>query len=433
MMKTTGNRIPRTSGLLLWLAIPGLVLSGCGNRPPETPTPSPSANISQSAAPSATPTPETSVAPSGTPSATAPESGAPTSGPASATSQAPGSAQALLAGMDLEEKVGQVLMAGFPATGSSAQDRRNIADHSIGNVFLKGRSSAGTGATGAIVDRVKTTIAQSQSVDVAPWVATDQEGGLVQVLKGPGFAKIPSGKVQGTWSAGTLKENATTWGQELAAAGINVNLAPVADTVPGASFAPSNAPIGFFGRQYGYTPAAVAAGSGAFSDGMKAAGVEPVVKHFPGLGRVTKNTDVAKNVTDTQTTRNDPYLEPFRDAIDEGNRWVMVSNAYYSKIDPRNIAPFSDTIMRGMLRQDLGFTGIVISDDMCDAVQLSPWSLGARAINFFEAGGTMLLCVESSKTATMAQALQSKASQDPAFAQLIDEAALRVLETKVKD
>ena len=332
--------------------------------------------------------------------------------------------------MNLEEKVGQVLMTGFPATGSSAQDRENIAEHSLGNVFLKGRSTEGLEATKTAVDRVKKTIAKTQAVEVSPYVATDQEGGLVQVLKGSGFESMPSAKVQGTWGPAELKAKAATWGNELAGAGINVNLAPVADTVPSAAFAPSNAPIGHFGRQFGFTPQAVSTSSMAFSEGMLAAGVEPVVKHFPGLGRVTKNTDVASDVTDTNTTRNDDYLQPFRDAIEAGNQWVMVSNAYYSKIDAENIAPFSGTIMRDMLRSDLGFEGIIVSDDVCEANQLSPWGLGDRALRFFEAGGTMLLCVDSGKTATMADALVKKAMKDPEFARLIDQAALIVLETK---
>ena len=109
----------------------------------------------------------------------------------------------------------------------------------------------------------------------------------------------------------------------------------------------------------------------------------------------------------------------------------MISNAYYSKIDPKNIAPFSSTIMRGMLRDDLGFTGLIITDDVCDATQLSPWSLATRATEFFEAGGTVLLCVESSKTAIIAKALNAKVAQDPALAKLVDAAALKVLESKL--
>lgn len=404
-MKTLSKTVSKKYGAMLWLAIPCLLISGCSSSPAPQ----------QASGPASTTPAQTQVPGPGT------QSPAPTE---------PSNAQALLARMSLEEKVGQVLMTGFPATGSSAQDRAIIAEHSLGNVFLKGRSTEGVEATKGEVDRVKKAIAKSLDVAVAPYVATDQEGGLVQVLKGSGFDSMPAAKVQGTWDPAELQAKATTWGKELAGAGINVNLAPVADTVPSAALAPSNAPIGHFGRQFGFTPQAVSASSMAFSEGMLAAGVEPVVKHFPGLGRVTKNTDVASDVTDTKTTRQDAYLQPFRDAVDAGNQWVMVSNAYYSKIDPENIAPFSGTIMRDMLRGDLGFEGIIVSDDVCEANQLSPWGLGERALRFFEAGGTMLLCVDSGKTATMADALVKKAVKDPEFARQIDQAALTVLETK---
>lgn len=411
--------VSKKHGVMLLLAIPCLLISGCTSSTPPEQASSPASTPGQTLAPEPGSQPP---APTGS-SKPASESGA-------GETQESGNAQALLARMSLEEKIGQVLMTGFPATGSSAQDRDIIAEHSLGNVFLKGRSTEGLEATKAEVDRVKKTIAKSQDVAVAPYVATDQEGGLVQVLKGSGFDSMPAAKVQGTWAPSELKAKATTWGKELAGAGINVNLAPVADTVPSAAFAPSNGPIGHFGRQFGFTPQAVSASSMAFSEGMLAAGVDPVVKHFPGLGRVTKNTDVASNVTDTKTTRQDDYLQPFRNAIQAGNQWVMVSNAYYSKIDAENIAPFSETIMRDMLRSDLGFEGIVVSDDVCEANQLSPWGLGERALRFFEAGGTMLLCVDSGKTATMADALAKKAMKDPEFAKQIDQAALTVLKTK---
>ena len=332
--------------------------------------------------------------------------------------------------MSLKERIGQVLMVGIPATGSSAADRSVMADHELGNFFLKGRSNIGTEATAAAVERVESTISKSLSVDVDAFVATDQEGGSVQVMRGSGFSSLPAALTQGGWASGTLRERATGWGKELARAGVNVNLAPVADTVASASFAPSNGPIGYWKREYGYDPQTVSAASRAFSAGMLAAGVDPVIKHFPGLGRVTKNTDTAKNVTDTKTTRHDAYLKPFSDGISAGNDWVMVSNAYYSKIDAKNIAPFSSTIMRGMLREDLGFNGIIVSDDMCDAVQLSPWGHGARALRFFEAGGTMMLCVDAGKMPAIASALHAKASKDPAFAGIIDSAALHVLRVK---
>ena len=412
------------------LVLPIVVLAGCAPTPAPPP---PSATTSSAPAPSVTSAPSSSpssasqspsVAPSHKPGATPTHSTKP--GPTAP----PSPAEKTLAAMSLKERIGQLLMVGVPATGSSAADRSTISTHELGNFFLKGRSSAGTAGTASAVQRVESTISKSLSVDVGAFVATDQEGGYVQVLKGSGFSTLPTALVQGSWATATLRGRAESWGRQLAAAGVNVNLAPVADTVPSASFAPSNAPIGYWKREYGYNPATVSAATRAFSSGMLAAGVAPVIKHFPGLGRVTKNTDISRNVTDTKTTRHDSYLKPFKDGIAAGNDWVMVSNAYYSRIDAKNIAPFSSTIMRSMLREDLGFNGIIVSDDMCDAEQLAPWGLGTRALRFFEAGGTMMLCVDAPKMPAIANALYAKASKDPAFARLIDSAALHVLRVK---
>lgn len=410
------------------LVLPGMVLAGCAPTPAPAPT-----QTSGTPAPSVSPAPPSipssaSQSPSVTPSHEHSATTTHSAKPAPTAQQGP--AEKTLAAMNLKERIGQVLMVGVPATGSSAADRSTIATHELGNFFLKGRSSAGTAGTSSAVQRVESTISKALSVDVDAFVATDQEGGYVQVLKGSGFSTLPTALVQGGWATATLRERAEGWGRQLATAGINVNLAPVADTVPSASFAPSNAPIGYWKREYGYDPAMVSAATRAFSSGMLAAGVDPVIKHFPGLGRVTKNTDISRNVTDTKTTRHDAYLKPFNDGIAAGTDWVMVSNAYYSRIDAKNIAPFSSTIMRSMLREDLGFNGIIVSDDMCDAEQLAPWGLGTRALRFFEAGGTMMLCVDAPKTPAIANALYAKASNDPAFARLIDAAALHVLKVK---
>ncbi|MFL4478078.1 glycoside hydrolase family 3 N-terminal domain-containing protein [Paeniglutamicibacter sp. ORCA_105] len=418
-MSISRAKISLRCRILPLVVLTALVLAGCTPSPAPAPTDSAGTSAPGNTAPSSSPTPSTDPNQSQT---------TPGNGPTSAPQQS--AAEKTLDSMGLEEKIGQVLMVGVPATGSSSADRAVIAEHALGNFFLKGRSGAGNTTTAAVVDKVESTISKTLSADIDPFVATDQEGGSVQVLKGSGFSTLPAALTQGGWATQTLREEASDWGQELAEAGINVNLAPVADTVTSAAFAPSNAPIGYWKREYGYDPDTVSAASRAFSAGMLAAGVDPVIKHFPGLGRVTKNTDTTRNVTDTRTTRHDAYLKPFKDGIAAGNDWVMVSNAYYAKIDAKNIAPFSSTVMRGMLREDLGFDGIIVSDDMCEAAQLDPWAPSARALRFFEAGGTMMLCVNAGNMPAIAKALHAKASKDPAFARIIDSAALRVLEVK---
>lgn len=171
-------------------------------------------------------------------------------------------------------------------------------------------------------------------------VATDQEGYNVQVLRGPGFSDIPSAMEQATWPTQDLTTAATTWGTELAEAGITLNLAPVMDLVP-ADNQQANAPIGYYARNYGNTPDSVIDGAGAFARGMPQAGVEPVIKHFPGLGHVTANTDTTRGVVDDSVAADSEDIAVFGAGIEAGARYVMLANAVYDLIDPDNPAVFS--------------------------------------------------------------------------------------------
>jgi beta-N-acetylhexosaminidase len=335
-----------------------------------------------------------------------------------------------LARLTLPQRVGQLFMVASTATGADANTMSSLTRFHVGNVYLAGRSRAGTAATAAVVRRMTATVSAATTGGVRLAVATDQEGGFVQVLSGPGFSTIPTALAQGRQTPAALQANARVWGSQLRAAGLTMNLAPVMDTVPSAQFAPRNAPIGFFGREYGFTPQSVSAHGGAFAAGMRQAGIAPVVKHFPGLGRVVLNTDTSRNVKDTVTTRTDPYLLPFRAAVQAGTRWVMVSSAYYTRIDAARIAPFSPVIMRTMLRSDLHFTGVVLSDDLCSAQQLGPWSLANRAASFVNAGGTMLLCANPRSIPVMYSAVLQLAQHNAAFAAKVNAAALTVLTVK---
>ncbi|MEH0108607.1 glycoside hydrolase family 3 N-terminal domain-containing protein [Tersicoccus sp. MR15.9] len=335
----------------------------------------------------------------------------------------------LIGRLSLEQRVGQLFMVSNGASAVDPAVTALIRDRHVGNVMLSGRSSAGVGAT-ATVTRTLQATAGASTGGYRLAVSTDQEGGAVQVLSGPGFSTIPRALTQGTWDDATLRTSAAAWGRQLLLAGVSVDLAPVADTVPSAAFAPYNAPIGAFSRQYGYTPALVSAKSRAFAAGMTDAGVAATPKHFPGLGRVTGNTDTTSGVTDTQTTRTDPYPQPFRDHVAAGARWMMVSTAYYSRIDAANPAAFSPTVVTGMMRSDLGFTGVIVSDDLCNAKQVAAWTPAQRAQNFINAGGTMVLCGSSTMTAQMYDAVLARAKVDAAFAAKVNQAALIVTRTK---
>jgi beta-N-acetylhexosaminidase len=324
--------------------------------------------------------------------------------------------------MPLAARVGQLLMVGVPATGASDAALRQLAHYRVGGVILTGRSNTGAAATAALTARVRAAVQ-----GVPPLVATDQEGGAVQVLKGPGFDRLPSARSQGQLTPATLQARARTWGGQLRAAGVRVDLAPVADTVPAGAV---NPPIGYFGRQYGSDPATVAGHVAAFAAGLADAGVVPTVKHFPGLGRVTANTDVSSGVTDPTTTSTDPYLGPFRTAIRSGHPFVMMSSAVYARIDPARPAAFSPTVVTGLLRRGLHFDGVVVSDDLGAARQVRAVRVGERAVRFIAAGGDLVLTVSPATVPDMVTALYDRAVRDPAFRTLVDRSAARILLAK---
>jgi beta-N-acetylhexosaminidase len=337
---------------------------------------------------------------------------------------------AVLARMSEAQRVGELFMAGVPATGPvSSAEAADITTYHTGSIILTGRSSAGVTATRRLTGQLQGLATDAATGGVPLLVATDQEGGEVQVLSGPGFGAMPTALSQGQESASQLRGNADTWGRQLATAGVNLNLAPVLDTVP-ASEASTNQPIGRYDREYGYTPAAVTAAGTAFIEGMHEAGVSVCVKHFPGLGRASGNTDTTYGVTDSVTTYSDPYLQPYASAVSSGGaQVVMVSEAIYTKIDASHQAVFSPTVLGGMLRSELRFHGVIVSDSM-QAAAVSELTPAARAVDFIEAGGDLVLTTDPTAVPAMYNAVLAQAGSDPAFAAQVNAAALTVLVAK---
>ncbi|MGC3995733.1 MAG: glycoside hydrolase family 3 N-terminal domain-containing protein [Propionicimonas sp.] len=375
-----------------------LLLSGCSAVAPSVPT---------------SPTPTLS------PVATASASD-PTPAPTETAVAAPCTAEA--AALSLSEQVGQLVMVGVGVDLTAAQ-RSAITKYHLGSAIVMGSTTTGGVAKVASLSARLTKLGG----DTGMLVAADQEGGLVQRLQGEGFRTIPSAAQQARMGTEELTARARSWGKEMARAGVRLNLAPVADVVP-AKYRSTNQPIARLGRGYGSDPEVVSAKVAAFSEGMEAAGVAVAVKHFPGLGAVTGNTDFATKVVDSTTTADSPLLQPFEDAVSGGASAVMVSSAYYTKLDAKRPAMFSPTVV-GLLR-DWGFEGVVVSDDVGAAAALSSVPVGERAVRFVRAGGDLALTVDASTAGPMAVGLRKAAAADPDLAARVTESAARVLALK---
>jgi len=401
---------------VLALALVGCTAPNAGT-PPEQPSQSASSGTvpgpTATSSPNATTSPDSTSSPSATPT--------PSSSP-----DANQRARDLVDELDVSEQAALLVMAGVPAAGASTAEINTLAKAGIGSVFLRGRSQLSVSQTRAKVGQITKRLAGNVPGDLPVWVATDQEGGFVRVLQGPGFTELPTAQAQGRWSQSRLRTTISRVGDELAEAGVNVNLAPVADTVP-ESLGEGNAPIGYWKRNYGFNPTPVSMAVRQINEALHEAGVQPVVKHFPGLGRVSANTDTAAEAVDRTTGAKDDYLVPFTDSINQDLAWVMVSNAVYPKLDAKNPAPFSKAVITDLLRDQLGYERLVISDDLCEAKAVSGTKLGQRAVEFIRAGGTLALCVQADDALRMVQALTAEAKADPKFAEDVKQAATLVV------
>ena len=246
-------------------------------------------------------------------------------------------------------------------------------------------------------------------------VMVDQEGGDIRTV---GYAGPPASQpFQGPPSG--VRRAARAAGRQLRGAGVQVNLAPVADVPrPGSVMATRS----FAGDERG-----IAARVRASIRGLRDAGMAATVKHFPGLGGATVNTDDGPASVRVTLDRD---LVPFRAAVDEGVPLVMLSHASYPKLDSRRIASQSAPIATGLLRKRLGFEGVIVTDSLeADAV-LARSGVADAAERSVRAGADLILMTGSASWNDVFPHLLAEARRDPGFRERIRASAARVLALK---
>ena len=330
-----------------------------------------------------------------------------------------------IATMSLDERAGQLIMAPMFAGGNPADLSALISTRHVGSVVLIGNWNNGTAAAKTAADALQSYAPSGNQLIVS----TDQEGGQVQHLKGSGFDTMPSAVAQGQMSADTLRSSAKTWGGQLKQAGINIDLAPVLGTVQVKRS--SNAPIGALNRDFGLDSNGNAQHGIAFIEGMRDAGIGAAVKHYPGLGAVTGNTDfTTEGILDTMTTLDGEQIGAFNTAIKQAKpAMVMMSLATYQRIDSSAPAAFSSKIIDGMLRGSVGYDGVVISDSLSAAAVsgIATKDLGVRLV---DAGGDLACIGDTSYVTPILDGIIARAQSDPAFAKKVTASATRVMTLK---
>ncbi len=232
----------------------------------------------------------------------------------------------------------------------------------------------------------------------------------------PPVASAPQQAAAGTAGLAARKAAAA-----LRPLGITVALAPVADvpSVPGAAIA---------GRAFSSDPAETSRAVAAAVRGWRSGGIASTAKHFPGLGGATRNTDAASvTIRRSRAQLEATDLPPFEAAVQAGVPLVMVGHARYPALDRANIASQSRPIIVGLLRGQLGFRGVVITDSMEARASLATGSVAVASERAVRAGADIVLLTGRGSYAPVYRHLLAVARVSPAFRARVREAAARVL------
>lgn len=360
-------------------------------------------------------------------SASAPASGSATApaapAPAPAPSAASGPAQSLLSRMTLEEKVGQMLLAGIEGTALDAKAQAMIAGDKVGGIILYGPNISDLPGLVTLVNSLK----QTNAGNPAPlFISVDQEGGKVSRLPKEFAALPPNGTVGLKKEPKLAGEMGKLLARELRAAGFNMNFAPVLDV----NSNPANPVIGE--RSFGSSPGLVSKLGLAEMQGLRSEGVIPVVKHFPGHGDTSVDSHLDLPVVrKTADQLRKTELPPFEAAVKEQAEAVMVAHILFPELDPDMPASLSEIAVGGLLRQQLGFQGVVITDDLGMGAVAKRFDLGEAAIRAVRAGCDILLVAHGyDKEKLVYDTLLQSVKQGRIAESRIDESVRRILALK---
>jgi beta-N-acetylhexosaminidase len=290
-------------------------------------------------------------------------------------------------GRRLDAMIGQMIMVGF--AGRSEREPGVVAAHDqLANGVIGGVVLYPDNIGSAEQLRALTTYLRDAKSWPIPFVAVDQEGGLVQRLTGHGY--FPSARSVGanpSFAAAQAAERLyQTMAEDLAKAGFNLNFGPVVDL----SLNPNNYVIVQRDRSFGADPNTVATLAGAFIRAHRAAGIATVAKHFPGHG--SSFADSHKMLADISGTWQEIEIEPYRTLAKEGLLdGVMIGHLYHPRFSDGAKLPASLSGRAIAALRDTGFKGVVVSDDMEMGAVRDDYSLDERAVKAVNAGTDLLV------------------------------------------
>jgi beta-N-acetylhexosaminidase len=315
--------------------------------------------------------------------------------------------------------VGQMIVGGFAGTMLPTGFARELAERRRGGAILFKRNIASVPETADLC----AAILEAAPRDLPPFIGVDQEGGRVRRLPSPALELPPMRELASFGDLDLIMSAASAVGTELGAIGFNLNFAPVLDVNTQAA----NPVIG--DRAFGSDARTVMRTGVAFVRGLQGANILACGKHFPGHGDTQLDSHLELPVVSHGRDRLDQVeLPPFRAAIGAGIAALMSAHVVYDQIDPGVPATLSRSICASLLRAELGFEGVLFSDDLEMKAVAAKWPIEEAAVEAVWAGcDALLICSDEDAQSRAHEALTRKAEKEQRFRDRCVQAVTRVL------
>lgn len=325
--------------------------------------------------------------------------------------------------MTLDEKIGQMVLSGFNGTDFNSELDTLINDLKVGGVILFSRNIEDSKQ----LKKLNLDIEEANK-NIPVFISIDEEGGRVNRLA-KNIKRFESAKSIG--DKGDIKyayENGKEIGKTLKEHKINMNFAPVLDIYSNSK----NTVIG--DRAFGNNEKIVETMGIATMNGLKDEDVIPVIKHFPGHGDTEVDSHIGLPVVEKSIDQlYDFELVPFKKAIESGADAVMVSHILMKQIDDKNPATLSYNLITGILRNDMKFSNIIITDDMCMKAITNRLSVEEASIKSIKAGSDIILIgSDIGKTKSVIEKIKLEVETNEISEKRIDESVYRILKLKEK-
>lgn len=394
------------AALGVWLGLPHIKIEFQRATPTPTVTPMPDATPTPSIAPTVTPTPE------------------------SLPQTTEEWVDAYMAEMSMEEKLGQMVMFGFSGTSDFTSTYKQVVQtYHVGNLILFGSNIKRTNSDGgfALCKKLTDMVKGRLMTDIPPLIAIDVEGGSVTRFNWDS-QPVSARSLGRRRDADYAFEQFAAIGEQLVAVGINLNLAPVLDV--------SENPMDtFLETRIISEDATITAAIGAsIIDGLHSVNCLSAAKHFPGHGGTTEDSHDTTPVIERTVEELENYdLLPFYAAIESGVDAIMMAHVLYPALDETDIASMSEQIITGLLRGQMGYDGLVLSDDFRMDGLTNLYSVEDAAVRFILAGGDIIICgADVDRQTAIMESLQTAVENGQLSEERIDESVRRILIKKAE-